>query len=56
MYLEVTLINGQNYSIPVEKDHSLEQEMELFLNREGRYACLGWGMVAMAGFRSQFKD
>jgi hypothetical protein len=38
VYLEVTLINGQNYSIPVEQGHSLEQELELFLNREGRYA------------------
>jgi hypothetical protein len=38
LYLEVTLINGQNYSIPVEPGHSLEQELELFLNREGRYA------------------
>ena len=37
VYLEVTLINGQNYSIPVEADHSLEQELELFLNRDGRY-------------------
>jgi hypothetical protein len=37
LYLEVTLINGQNYSIPVETGHSLEQELELFLNREGRY-------------------
>jgi hypothetical protein len=38
VYLEVTLVNGQNYSIPIEADHSLEQELELFLNREGRYA------------------
>ncbi len=38
MYLEVTLISGQNYSIPVEKGHSVERELELFLNREGRYA------------------
>jgi hypothetical protein len=37
VYLEVTLINGQNYSIPVQTDNSLEQELELFLNREGRY-------------------
>jgi hypothetical protein len=38
MYLEVTLTNGQNYSVPVEKGHSVERELELFLNREGRYA------------------
>jgi hypothetical protein len=38
MYLEVTLTNGQNYSVPVEKGHSVEQELELFLKREGRYA------------------
>jgi hypothetical protein len=38
VYLEVTLINGQNYSIPVETKHSLEQELELFLTRQGRYA------------------
>jgi hypothetical protein len=38
LYLEVTLINGQNYSIPIEGDHSLERELELFLNREGRYS------------------
>ena len=38
VYLEVTLVNGQNYSIPVEKGHSLEQELDLFLTREGRYA------------------
>ncbi len=37
MYLEVTLINGQNYSIPVQEGHSLDQELELFLGREGRY-------------------
>ena len=37
VYLEVTLINGQNFSIPVEADNSLEQELELFLNRGGRY-------------------
>ena len=38
MYLEVTLVNGQNYSIPVEGGHSVEEELELFLKREGRYA------------------
>jgi hypothetical protein len=38
MYLEVTLTNGQNFSIPIEKGHSVEQELELFLEREGRYA------------------
>jgi hypothetical protein len=38
MYLEVTLTNGQNFSIPVETGHSLTRELELFLDREGRYA------------------
>jgi hypothetical protein len=38
VYLEVTLVNGQNYSIPVEGGHSVEEELELFLKREGRYA------------------
>ena len=38
MYLEVTLVNGQNYSVPLEADHSPEQELELFLSRKGRYA------------------
>jgi hypothetical protein len=38
VYLEVTLVNGQNYSIPVEEGHSVDQELELFLAREGRYA------------------
>jgi hypothetical protein len=38
MYLEVTLTNGQNYSVPVEKGNSVDQELELFLKREGRYA------------------
>jgi len=38
VYLEVTLLNGQNYSIPVEGEHSLEQELDLFLRRDGRYA------------------
>ena len=37
MYLEVTLISGQNYSIPIEEGHSVQQELELFLTREGRY-------------------
>ncbi|MGH3041031.1 MAG: hypothetical protein ACRDNG_04715 [Gaiellaceae bacterium] len=48
MYLEVTLTNGQNYSIPVEEGHSLEQELELFLNREGRYAA-EWAPLQKAG-------
>ena len=38
MYLEVTLVNGQNYSIPLEEGNSVEQELDLFLKREGRYA------------------
>ena len=38
MYLEVTLTNGQNYSIPIEEGQSVEQELELFLTSEGRYA------------------
>ena len=38
MFLEVTLANGQNYSVPIQDGHSLQQELELFLNREGRYA------------------
>jgi hypothetical protein len=38
MYLEVTLTNGQNFSIPIEKGHSVERELGLFLKREGRYA------------------
>jgi hypothetical protein len=38
VYLEVTLVNGQNYSIPIEEGHSVDQELELFLAREGRYA------------------
>ena len=38
MYLEVTLTNGQNYSIPIEEGQSVEQELEQFLTREGRYA------------------
>jgi hypothetical protein len=38
MFLEVTLLNGQNFSIPIEAGHSVEQELELFLKREARYA------------------
>jgi hypothetical protein len=38
VYLEVTLINGQNYSIAVQEGHSLDQELELFVTRQGRYA------------------
>lgn len=38
MFLEVTLTNGQNYSVPVEEGHSLQEELDLFLKREGRYA------------------
>ena len=38
MFLEVTLANGQNYSVPIQEGHSLQQELDLFLNREGRYA------------------
>lgn len=38
MFLEVTLANGQNYSVPIQDGHSLQQELDLFLNREGRYA------------------
>jgi hypothetical protein len=38
VYLEVTLLNGQNYSIPVEEGHSVEVELDLFLSRDGRYA------------------
>jgi hypothetical protein len=38
VYLEVTLVNGQNFSIPIEQDNSVERELELFLKREGRYA------------------
>ena len=48
MYLEVTLVNGQNYSIPIEEGHSIEQELELFLNREGRYEA-GWVPLQKAG-------
>jgi hypothetical protein len=38
VYLEVTLLNGQNYSIPVEEGRSVEEELELFLRQDGRYA------------------
>ena len=38
MFLEVTLTNGQNYSVPIEEGHSLQEEVDLFLRREGRYA------------------
>ena len=48
MYLEVTLVNGQNYSIPIEQGHSADQELELFLNREGRYAS-EWVPLQKAG-------
>jgi hypothetical protein len=48
MYLEVTLTNGQNYSIPIEEGQSVEQELELFLTREGRYAA-EWVPLQKAG-------
>ena len=48
VYLEVTLTNGQNFSIPVEAGHSAEQELELFLKREGRYAG-NWVPLQKAG-------
>lgn len=48
VYLEVTLRNGQNYSIPVQEGHSLEQELDLFLKREGRYAA-EWVPLKKAG-------
>jgi hypothetical protein len=48
VYLEVTLVNGQNYSIPVEDGHSVEQELDLFLKREGRYA-MDWVPLKRAG-------
>jgi hypothetical protein len=55
VFLEVTLINGQNYSIPIDEGqipidegHSLAQELELFLNREGRYAS-DWVPLEKAG-------
>jgi hypothetical protein len=37
VFLEVTLTNGQNYSVPVEDGHTLEEELDLFLKRQGRY-------------------
>jgi hypothetical protein len=48
VYLEVTLVNGQNYSIPVEEGHSVEQELDLFLRREGEYAA-EWVPLLKAG-------
>jgi len=48
VYLEVTLVNGQNYSIPVQEGHSLDQELELFLSREDRYAA-DWIPLQKAG-------
>lgn len=48
MYLEVTLTNGQNYSIPIEEGQSVEKELELFLTREGRYAA-EWVPLQKAG-------
>jgi hypothetical protein len=48
MYLEVTLINGQNFSIPIDEGHSVERELQLFLEREGRYAA-DWVPLQKAG-------
>ncbi|MET0560138.1 MAG: hypothetical protein ABW012_00760 [Gaiellaceae bacterium] len=48
MYLEVTLTNGQNFSIPIEPGHSVERELELFLERKGRYAG-AWVPLQKAG-------
>lgn len=48
MYLEVTLINGQNFSIPIDKGNSVERELDLFLKREGRYAA-DWVPLQKAG-------
>jgi hypothetical protein len=48
VFLEVTLTNGQNYSVPIEEGHSLEEELDLFLKREGRYAG-GWVPLQKAG-------
>ena len=48
MCLEVTLRNGQSYSIPVEEGHSVEQELDLFLKRQGRYAA-EWVPLMKAG-------
>jgi hypothetical protein len=50
VYLEVTLVNGQNYSIPIQEGSSLDQELELFLSREGRYA-EEWVPLQKAGRR-----
>jgi hypothetical protein len=47
-FLEVTLTNGQNYSVPIEEGHSLEEELDLFLKRGGRYAG-GWVPLQKAG-------
>jgi hypothetical protein len=48
VYLEVTLLSGQNYSIAVEEGHSVEQELDLFLKRQGRYAA-EWVPLRKAG-------
>jgi hypothetical protein len=48
VYLEVTLTNGQNYSIPIPGGHSIEEELELFLKREGRFAT-EWVPLQKAG-------
>jgi hypothetical protein len=48
VYLEVTLTSGQNYSIPIEEGQSVEEELELFLKREGRYAA-EWVPLQKAG-------
>lgn len=48
VYLEVTLVNGQNYSIPIEEGASVDQELELFLSRQGRYAS-EWVPLQKAG-------
>ena len=50
MYLEVTLVSGHNYSIPIEQGHSVDQELELFLSRGGRYAA-EWVPLQKAGRR-----
>ena len=48
MYLEVTLANGQNYSIPIQEGHSVDEELALFLNRDDRYAA-DWIPLQKAG-------
>jgi hypothetical protein len=48
VYLEVTLLNGQNYSVSIDEGHSVEQELDLFLKREGRYAA-EWIPLMKAG-------